>query len=46
MVFSYDDRGMGVIGPNTALLSQLYHYYHAYLLDHERPVTGITFENI
>ncbi|AZD15044.1 DUF3885 domain-containing protein [Pseudomonas chlororaphis] len=43
MVFPYDDRGMDVVGPNTALLLQLYRHYHAHLLDYDRPVMDITF---
>jgi hypothetical protein len=33
----YDDRGMDVIGPNQALLRDLYTRFNAYLLDHDRP---------
>ncbi len=36
MVWPYDDRGMDVVGPNHALLSQLYHQHNRYLLDYDR----------
>ena len=32
----YDDRGMDVIGPNTARLVQLSHQFDHWLLDHDR----------
>lgn len=32
----YDDRGMDVIGPNEALLRELYHRFNGYLLDYDR----------
>lgn len=32
----YDDRGMDVIGPNKALLQQLFRRFNSYLLDYDR----------
>lgn len=32
----YDDRGMDVIGPNRALLAELYHRFNDRLLDYDR----------
>ena len=32
----YDDRGMDVIGPDKALLKELYDRFNAYLLDYDR----------
>ena len=32
----YDDRGMDVIGPNHALLADLYHRFNERLLDYDR----------
>lgn len=43
MVFPYDDRGMDVVGPNKALLSQLYRKHHAYLLEYDRQAMDATF---
>lgn len=36
LVHPYDDRGMDVIGPNRALLADLYHRFNDRLLDYDR----------
>lgn len=36
LVHPYDDRGMDVIGPNHALLAELYSRFRGYLLDYDR----------
>lgn len=36
VVHPYDDRGMDIVGPNRALLAELYHRFNAYLLDYDR----------
>lgn len=36
VVHPYDDRGMDVVGPNRALLAELYHRFNAELLDYDR----------
>ncbi|BBP70507.1 hypothetical protein PHLH6_25110 [Pseudomonas sp. Seg1] len=43
MVFPYDDRGMDVVGPNKALLSDLYHRHNAWLLDYDRAAMDSAF---
>ncbi|NVZ65245.1 DUF3885 domain-containing protein [Pseudomonas gingeri] len=43
LVFPYDDRGMDVVGPNPARLSQLYHQHQQYLLDYDRETMDSTF---
>ncbi|WPD75488.1 DUF3885 domain-containing protein [Dickeya fangzhongdai] len=35
-LFPYDDRGMDVIGDNHSRLSELYHRFNHYLLEHDR----------
>jgi len=44
MVFPYDDRGMDVVGPNHALLSELYRRFNSYLLDYDRAAMERSFE--
>lgn len=36
LVHPYDDRGMDIIGPNHALLHDLYSRFNAWLLDYDR----------
>lgn len=36
LVHPYDDRGMDVIGPNRALLAEMYHRFNDRLLDYDR----------
>ncbi len=36
LVHPYDDRGMDVVGPNHALLADLYARFDAYLSDSDR----------
>jgi hypothetical protein len=36
LIHPYDDRGMDVIGPNHALLAELYHRFNDRLLDYDR----------
>jgi hypothetical protein len=36
LVHPYDDRGMDVVGPNHALLAELYHRFNDRLLDYDR----------
>lgn len=45
MVFPYDDRGMDVVGPNHAILSELYHKHKETLLDYDRVAMMEAFEN-
>ncbi|MEJ7806220.1 MAG: DUF3885 domain-containing protein [Telluria sp.] len=43
IVHPYDDRGMDVVGPNSALLGQLYRKHNAWLLDYDRAQMDATF---
>jgi hypothetical protein len=42
-VWPYDDRGMDVVGPNHAFLSELYSKFSCYLLDYDREEMDATF---
>ncbi len=45
MVWPYDDRGMDVVGKNTAILSNLYSIFNHYLLDYDRKIMDETFKH-
>ncbi|MGE8395924.1 MAG: DUF3885 domain-containing protein [Pseudomonas sp.] len=46
MVWPYDDRGMDVVGPNHALLSQLYRQHQGWLLDYDRERMDASFATV
>jgi len=43
LVHPYDDRGMDVVGPNHALLSELYSKFNVELLEYDRHTMAATF---
>ena len=46
MVHPYDERGMDVVGPNRALLGQLYRKHNAWLLDYDRGAMDAAFTTV
>ena len=44
MVWPYDDRGMDVVGPNHALLAEIFQKHRQYLLAHDLAAMLETFE--
>lgn len=42
-MYIYDDRGMDVVGPNFAMLKELYHKFNSYILEYDRDEIEQTF---